>query len=72
METTTNTEMTKEEFYKTRFGAGSKCFYKGVVWNVVAVDFEEELIAIPNEEGITVEVADQMQWIRCENAEMIK
>ncbi len=64
--------MTKDEFYNTRFVADSKCIYKGIVWNVVAVDFEEELIAIPNEEGITVEVADQMQWIRCENAEMLK
>lgn len=60
------------EFNNTRFGAGDSVLYKNEIWPIVAVDFEESLFAIPNERGITVEVSDQMTWVRCENCKYIQ
>jgi hypothetical protein len=57
--------MTIEEFNNTRFGAGDSVIYKNELWPIVAVEFEEALFAI------TVAVADQMNWVRCENCQYI-
>lgn len=64
--------MTIEQFNNTRFGAGDEVIYKGETWPIIEVDFEEALFGIPNERGITVEVADQITWVRCENCTFIK
>jgi hypothetical protein len=63
--------MTIQEFNSTRFGAGDLVIYKNQTWPIIEVDFEEALFGIPNERGITVEVADQMTWVRCENCQHI-
>jgi len=63
--------MTKEEFKTKVFQHYTECLYKGIKYPVVCIDREESLIALPNEEGIEVEVADQMTWVRCENVELI-
>jgi len=63
--------MSIEEFNNTRFGAGDSVIYKNELWPIVAVEFEEALFAIPNERGITVAVADQMDWVRCQSCQYI-
>jgi len=64
--------MTIQEFDLHRFGAKQKVIYKNETWPLIEVDFEEKLFAIPNEIGIEVNCADQLTWIRCENAQIIE
>ena len=63
--------MTKGQFAKKRFGEDTKCVYRGEVWDIVTVDREEALIAIPNEKGIIPQVSDEVKWVRCENVVII-
>jgi hypothetical protein len=63
--------MTLEEFSNTRFGFGMRAIYKGQVYLVKTVDFEESLLGLllpDNQEGDDWEVS----WVRCENIELIK
>lgn len=66
--------MTQAEFSKTRWGSGMKALYRGEIWLIVQVDFEEELIGL-----LPLEVAERGEtfpgeepsWARCENVELI-
>lgn len=59
--------MTFEEFDATVWGYGMKAEYKGRVYDVVACDFDERLIAL---EGITLG-SDEPDWVRCENVTLV-
>ena len=54
--------MTIEEFNKTAFGAGMEMTYQDKVYEVVAVEFEEKLLAYKLNED-----SEQYSWARCEN-----
>lgn len=70
--------MTREEFNKTRFGAGmvirhtltNKTFF------VVSVDFAEQLIGVDEDEFYDNAPDDSeelgIKWLRCENCEIIE
>lgn len=58
--------MTTEEFDNFKFIHGLKAEYKGRVYNVISVDFEEKLIAIDEFGDGTYE-----SWKRCENIKII-
>lgn len=64
--------MTIEEFEKTAFSVNTKVKYKdGNIYNVVSVDFDENLIGIemfPHNE----EINNAIRWVRCENCEILK
>lgn len=55
--------MTLEEFKNQAWGYGMKAEYKGGVFDIGSVDFEESLVGlhevIPN--------LDEITWVRCEN-----
>lgn len=64
--------MTIEEFDKIGWNANSKVEYKNAICPVHSVDFEEKLIAIPLYLVCGgVEDENELQWIRCENAELL-
>ena len=58
--------MTQQEFDNTRFYADTKATYKGEVREVVALDFDEKLLALKNDM-----FPDERDWVRCENVELI-
>lgn len=58
--------MTIEEFNNTRFGAGMKAKYKGEVYTIGSVDFEEKLVGIYMPEDL------ETTWVRCENISIIE
>jgi len=67
--TTTGNEgavMTKAEFLNSSYGGKDKVEYKGLIYDIYQVDFEERLFAINqyNDE-------DNLSWVRCENVEFI-
>jgi len=45
--------------------------YNGVTYPIMAVDFEEHLIAIITAEYHDDEVDDDIKWVRCENVQLI-
>jgi hypothetical protein len=58
--------MTQQEFAKQGFRFGDKVSYKGIDYEICAIEFEEMLIAID-------ETGDpkNLSWKRCENVELI-
>jgi len=58
--------MTVEEFMNSRFGAGDKVKYKGVIYTVYSTDFEEALFAID-----VCDDFENLSWVRCDNVEFI-
>jgi hypothetical protein len=62
--------MTIEEFNKLRFGAGDQVIFKGEIYDLVSVDFEEALIGI--DERLVGSEEDDISWKRCENCELVK
>jgi hypothetical protein len=65
--------MTQAEFQKTRLGKGMKALYRGEVYLIVQVDFEEELIGMvpPNEISAYLRGLEETSWARCENVELM-
>lgn len=68
--------MTIQEFDKTGFKAEMKAKYKGEIREIATVDFEEKLIGFEDQ---TEKVFDKegeelavINWVRCENCELIK
>ncbi len=57
--------MTLEEFGNTRFSQGMMASYKGDDHKIVALDFEEGLIALD------VQYDMEPHWVRCENCKLI-
>ena len=58
--------MTQIDFDDTKWSSGMKMVYENEKHNIVSVDFHERLIAF--DAGFDNEVT----WVRCENAELIK
>jgi hypothetical protein len=58
--------MTEEEFNNTKWGANMEMRYKGKIYPIAAVDFEERLIAYPCDNF------QEMSWVRCENVKVIE
>ncbi len=56
--------MTQQEFDNTSFGKGDAIEYKGEIYNIRKVDFDEQLFGLIKEGGDP----DDIAWIRCENA----
>lgn len=63
--------MTIEEFDKTGFTIGMKCEYKGKQYDIISVDFEERIIAINQFDSFDDNVANDLDWKRCENIKLI-
>jgi hypothetical protein len=69
--------MTQAEFQKTRWGSGMKALYRGEIWLIVQVDFEEELIGLLGEgdsllvENLEANASELTTWARCENVELV-
>ena len=57
--------MTTEEFKNTKFRALMKVAYKGKEYNLISVNFAENLVAI------NIDTDEDLYWIRCENCEII-
>lgn len=67
--------MTIEQFDKARWGASTKVIYEGNILNVGSVCFQEKLIGVYdiNDQSRNNDCnCGQYDWIRCENAELIK
>jgi hypothetical protein len=62
--------MTIEEFKQTRFSAKMKVLYKDKECPIISVDFEECLLGIGYNQQF--EVDDEIDWVRCENVELVK
>ena len=60
--------MTIEEFNNTSFGANMEIAYKGNIYDMVSVDFEEALIGYDMGDDSDNDVC----WARCENVRIIK
>lgn len=61
--------MTQSEFQKTSFGRGDKVEYRGNMYLLAAVDFEEQLIGFVSEEDF--DSGDyEYSWARCENCKV--
>ena len=63
--------MTREEFANTEFYHGIKAKYKGKIYNIESVDFDEDLIALDMIEDYDSDEY-KIQWVRCENCEIIE
>lgn len=57
--------MSIEEFNNARFGSGMHAEYKGDIYPIISVDFEEKLI------GIDTQNDGESYWVRCENVKRI-
>jgi len=57
--------MTAEEFNNTGWTGGMIAIYKEKEYNIVAVDFEEMIVAIDELDDV-----DDPQWKRCENLDI--
>lgn len=60
--------MTIDEFKAYRFHSGMKAIYKGCVYQISSVNFEEFLFGLSDE---NFDDNDDLIWVRCENAEVI-
>lgn len=58
--------MTNQEFVTFKFKAGQKVLYKGKEYDLVSVDFEEQLVGFFYNNG-----DEQLNWVRYENCEII-
>lgn len=62
--------MNIEEFNKTSFTGNMQCKYKGAVRDIFSVNFNEALIGLVE---ICLGCDDgDIEWVRCENIEIIK
>ena len=62
--------MTLTEFYNTRFGVNMYVMYQGKDMYVIAVAFEEALLAlVPDKSDYD---PDEWTWVRCENIVIIE
>jgi hypothetical protein len=57
--------MTQEEFNNTSFGKGDKVRYKGSEYDILELNFEENLI------GIFYWDSDPVTWVTCESCTYI-
>lgn len=62
--------MTREEFAQTRFTANMKAEYKGHIYNVISVNFEEGLFGLFDSE-IDFDGNDDLFWVRCESVKLV-
>lgn len=65
--------MTIEEFNNTKWGAGMEAVIHSKAYGtirrpIVSVDFDQALIGFATDD----EDDEQLQWIRCENCEIIE
>lgn len=58
--------MTLEEFNTIKFAPGMHNKYEGERYKIIAVDFEESLIAIDD-----MNSAEDLSWKRCEHCELL-
>lgn len=65
--------MTQAEFSTTRWGSGMKALYRGEIWLIVQVDFEEELVGMvpPDELSSYLRGLEETSWARRENVELV-
>lgn len=66
--------MTQAEFQKTRWGKGMRALYRGEIYLIVQVDFEEELIGLGDPELLDEEERyphRETSWARRENVELV-
>lgn len=64
--------MTREEFDKTRWGAGMQCMVHDFgIHDIVTVSFGEALIGVVQDRG-NYHDADEVSWFRCESVEIVK
>lgn len=69
--------MTREEFNKTRFSAGTVICHTPTnkTFFVISVDFDEQLIGVDEDEFFDNVPDDNevsgIRWLRCENCEII-
>ena len=63
--------MTKQEFDQTAFSAGVQFKYRGFVYGLVSVNFQEKLIGLYD--GLDAKDCEEqdVMWVRCENAELL-
>lgn len=59
--------MTREEFNNTQWGANMRLKNKRGIFDLVAVAFEEALVALDDCNDI-----DNPTWYRCESVELVK
>ncbi len=57
--------MTRQEFKKRLFSAKDRAIYKGKIYNVASVDFEEDLIGLHL--NISGGEPGDVSWVRCES-----
>jgi hypothetical protein len=57
--------MTQEEFDKTNWRWSMQCEYKGVIYFIISLDFEEKLIGIKQHQN------EGLDWKRCENIKLL-
>ena len=62
--------MTREEFNKTRFGAGMSCVYKENIYSISIVNFEEGLFALDDGFSESDDMED-LTWVRCESVDLV-
>lgn len=58
--------MTTEQFDKQRWWVDMKCIYDEKERGIASVDFKERLV------GLSFELDDEIQWVRCESIKLIK
>jgi len=58
--------MTKQEFNKTNYSKRVLVSYGGFTYQVVAVNFAEQLLALDDRDSV------DPVWVRYENAELVK
>lgn len=54
--------MTIPEFRAFKFKAGDQFLYQGKVYDLITVDFQEDLIGL--------DIDGTVQWVRCENVKL--
>ena len=64
--------MKQEEFDNTSFGSGMRFNYRGVIYDLAAVNFEERLLGLTDSADFDDESDDDITWVRCESVELIK
>lgn len=60
--------MTQQQFNNQGWKANMICIYKGKEYPILAVDFEEQLVAIFETSNNSEE--SSVNWKRCENVEL--
>lgn len=63
--------MTLEEFDKFHWRSGLVCVYDDKHFNVVSVDFVEQLVGICFDSSGPSD-ADDISWVRCENVRILE